>query len=199
MRRVLLFTEDLGLEGFVKAVLQKLAAEHGIDVRIRPYSVTQGRGQMLTQLRGFFRDLSAGNARVPDCVVVATDANCKGLNQRQQDVESAVPDALKGLTVYAIPDPHVERWMLLDSAAFKDVFGKGCDAPDRKCEKDRFKVILHNAISAACGPPVGPVMGAASDVVAAMDLDSVARQDESLGRFVKAVSAKFRQWTQQAG
>ena len=34
--------------------------------------------------------------------------------------------------VLAVPDPHVERWLLLDGAAFKAAVGHGCDAPDQK-------------------------------------------------------------------
>ncbi len=50
------------------------------------------------------------------------------------------------ITIYAIPDPHLERWLLLDSAAFKHVLGRGCSAPDQKCEKERYKQLLIQAI-----------------------------------------------------
>jgi len=194
MRRVLLFAEDLGLEQFVKAVLKKLETEHGIDVHKDPRSVTKGRGRMMTELSGFFRDLKGDPAGVPDCVVVATDANCMGLNQRQRDVESAVPADLRGLTVYAIPDPHVERWMLLDSSAFKEVFGAGCDAPDQKCEKDRYKSLLGDAIRKAGIRPSLGGMEFATDIVKAMDLEDVGRRDPSFGRFLDLLKAKFRRW-----
>ena len=50
------------------------------------------------------------------------------------------------------PDPHVECWMLLDSAAFQDVFGKGCGKPDSKCKRGRYKNLLVDAISSSPGP-----------------------------------------------
>ena len=56
-------------------------------------------------------------------IVVATDANCIGLQQRAKEIEAS---AAISPVVLAIPDPHIERWLLLDGAAFKSVFGKGC-------------------------------------------------------------------------
>ena len=41
--------------------------------------------------------------------------------------------------ILAPPDPHVERWLLLDGAAYKAVFGKGCDTPDLKCDRNHYK------------------------------------------------------------
>ena len=38
-----------------------------------------------------------------------------------------------------VPNPHVERWLLLDGAAFKAAVGHGCDAPDQKCDRGRYK------------------------------------------------------------
>ena len=38
-----------------------------------------------------------------------------------------------GAIVKAIPEPHIERWLLLDGAASRAAVGKGCQAPDLKC------------------------------------------------------------------
>ena len=48
--------------------------------------------------------------------------------------------------IYAIPDPHIERWLLLDSAAFKKVLDKGCSAPTQKCERGLYKRLLLQAV-----------------------------------------------------
>ncbi len=48
--------------------------------------------------------------------------------------------------VLAVPDPHIERWLLLDGVAFKAVFGRGCDAPDMKCSRDKYKRNLIKSI-----------------------------------------------------
>lgn len=77
------------------------------------------------------RDLKRQGRPYPDLIVVATDANCKGLNERTREIVCRDDPAPM---ILAIPDPHLERWLLLDGAAFKAVFGKGCDAPDQKCD-----------------------------------------------------------------
>jgi hypothetical protein len=56
-----------------------------------------------------------------------------------------------------VPDPHIERWLLLDSQAFKEVLHRGCSAPDQKCDRDRYKLLLDEAVRAA---EVEPLLGA---------------------------------------
>ena len=73
------------------------------------------------------------------------DANCQGYLKRRQELEPAV-EYCGCKVVYAIPDPHIERWLLLDSAAFKAVLGRGCDAPKQKCERKRYKRLLLDAV-----------------------------------------------------
>lgn len=71
-------------------------------------------------------------------VLAATDANCKGLNERAKEVaEQAGRQDVPAQIAYAIPDPHIERWLLLDGAAFRAVFGKGCSPPDAETGPNR--------------------------------------------------------------
>lgn len=86
--------------------------------------------------------------------------------------------------VKAVPDPHVERWLLLDGAAFRGVLGRGCDAPDQKCDRGRYKELLARAIyDAGVAPSLGGIE-LAEDIVAAMDLKRAVRADRSLERFI---------------
>ena len=78
-------------------------------------------------------------------IIVATDGNCKGFLERKRQIEEVVK-SFSGLVICAIPDPHIERWLLLDSAAFKKVLGKGCAAPTYKCQRDLYKQLLGDAI-----------------------------------------------------
>lgn len=90
-----------------------------------------GHGKVTAELNYYMRDLKRQGRPYPDLIVVATDANCKGLNERTREIVCRDDPAPM---ILAIPDPHLERWLLLDGAAFKAVFGKGCDAPDQKCD-----------------------------------------------------------------
>lgn len=98
------------------------------------------------------------------------------------------------MMILAVPDPHIERWLLLDGAAFKAVFGKGCGAPDQKCERDRYKQLLIRAISATGVEPSLGGIEFAEDLVRNMDIDRAAHADRSLERFVNELRAVFHGW-----
>lgn len=127
----------------------------------------------------------------PDLIVIATDANCGGLNARAAEFPD---DAVSVPLAHAIPDPHIERRLLLDSAAFKRVVGRGCKAPDRKCDRGRYKHLLVEAIRTA---GIGPSLGGlefAEDLVQEMDPARAARADKSFKRFVDALDDVFQGW-----
>lgn len=94
--------------------------------------------------------------------------------------------------VFAIPDPHIERWLLLDGAAFKAVFGAGCRAPDRKCSRDRYKRQLFESIrNAGNEVPVGG-MEYAEEIVRHMDIARAADADKSFHRFISDLRSAFK-------
>ena len=134
MPDLVLFVEDFAHREVIGALVRRLVAELGLEVRLEWRSARHGYGRVVSEFKEYLRDLGRQRVPVPDLIVVATDANCRGLNERTREIGH--PDAPAPL-VLAIPDPHIERWLLLDGAAFKTVFGRGCDAPDQKCDRDR--------------------------------------------------------------
>jgi len=137
------------------------------------------------------RDLRRQGSPWPDLIVAATDANCKGLNERVGEIGH---DDTPTPMVLAIPDPHIERWLLLDGAAFKTVFGIGCDAPDQKCDRGRYKQRLIEAIHAAGTTPLLGGIEYAEDIVMAMNIDRASRLDRSFKRFVEDLRDEFQGW-----
>jgi hypothetical protein len=162
MRDIALFVEDFAHQQIIGALLQRLANEQCIEVRLIWRSAQRGYSKVVAESRRFFRDLRAQGAPLPDMIVVATDADCKGLNERAKELANNKPPAP---VVLAIPDPHVERWLLLDGAAFKALFGRGCDAPDQKCDRDRYKHRLIEEIRAADVVPAFGGIEFADDIV----------------------------------
>lgn len=190
MREIALFVEDNAHRAVVGTLLQRLADENGQTVRLDWRSATHGHGRVLGELKRYLDDLAKHGGH-PDLIVVATDANCSGLQQRIRDIDAS---AAVSPVVLAVPDPHIERWLLLDGAAFKAVFGRGCDAPDQKCDRGRYKHQLSQAIRAT---DVVPQLGGieyAEDIVQHMDIDRAARADPSLRHFVDALRGVFGQW-----
>ena len=190
MREIALFGEDFAHQEVIGALVERLADECGIDVRLDWRSAVRGHGRVVQEFRRYLQDLARQGTR-PDPIVVATDANCRGWSERAREIDN--PDALAP-TVLAVPDPHIERWLLLDGAAFKSVFGKGCDAPDRKCDRDRYKQRLAEAIHTTGIIPILGGIEFAEDIVRAMDVERAIRADRSLERFVDDLRAAFRQW-----
>ncbi len=133
------------------------------------------------------------NDRIPDLIIAATDANCSGLNERAREI--AGPDAPAPM-ISAVPDPHVERWLLLDGAAFKAVFGRGCDAPDRKCDRDLYKRRLVEAIRATGIMPSLGGIEFAEDIVRQMDMERAMRLDRSFRRFIDDLRGTLKHWQQ---
>ena len=126
-------------------------------------------------------------------IVGATDANCQGFRDRVRTVDPQNPPAP---VVLAVPDPHVERWLLLDGAAFKVVFGQGCEAPDRKCSRNRYKDLLITAIRDAGRTTYLGGIEYAEDIVRHMDIDRAARTDSALRSFIESLRTTFRGWKQ---
>ena len=191
MREIALFVEDDAHQQVLGALVRRVATDCNVAVRLDWRSAVGGHGKVVAEFDDYMRDLRRQGSPSPDMIIVATDANCKGLNERAKEIGK--PDAPAPM-VLAIPDPHIERWLLLDGAAFKAVLGTGCDAPDQKCDRGRYKQRLIEAIHAAGTTPLLGGIEYAEDIVRAMDIDRASRQDRSFKRFVEDLRDRFRGW-----
>ena len=193
MREVALFVEDSAHQRVIGTLLGRLADEIGLTIHLEWYNAMGGRGRVVRELKRYLSDFTEQGDH-PDLIVVATDANCVGLQRRIRDIDTS---SAVSPVILAVPDPHIERWLLLDGAAFKAVFGKGCDAPDKKCDRGRYKHQLFEAVRSAGVVPMLGGIQFAEDIVREMDLDGPARADPSFRRFVEEVRRAFRQWGDQ--
>ena len=195
MRRIALFVEDYAHQQFLGALLQRLAEESGVSIRLDWRNARRGHGAVVKEFKQYLRDVQMQGDEQPDLIVAATDANCKGLRDRTTALRGVTPQADLNI-VFAVPDPHIERWLLVDSGAFKKVFGRGCNAPDQKCERARYKKMLIDAIrESGITPSLGGIEYA-EDIVKEMDLGQAARNDASLQRLLEDLNAVFREWQQ---
>lgn len=193
MREIALFVEDFAHKEFLSALLQRLATAYDVNVRLDWRNARRGHGAVVKELKQFLRDLQLGRDTLPDLVVVATDANCKGLVERLRQINH-VTNKSSLRVICAVPDPHIERWLLVDSAAFKAVFGRGCDAPDQKCERMRYKKMLIDAIKASGVTPSLGGIEFSEDIVGAMDLERAAAADASLKKLLEDLRSVFQTW-----
>jgi hypothetical protein len=196
MRRISLFAEDQFHELFLQAVISRLATEFGVAARVRLYSVRGGLPKMHHELGVFLRDLHNDKEELPDAVLAATDANCAGYVERRQILANVVQKypQIENLMIYAIPDPHIERWMMMDPGAFRAVFSRGCTLPARKCERGLYKKLLSEEILES---GIRSLLGGreyAEDIVSAMDLPRAGQNEASFGRLLGDLRAFFLRW-----
>lgn len=190
MREIAFLVEDDAHRLVIGALVKRIAEELGVGVHLEWYNATGGYGKVVSEFKNYLRDIQR-QGTLPDMIVVATDANCQGLNERIREIggqDAPVP------IIHAIPEPHIERWLLLDGKAFKAVFGKGCSPPDQKCERNRYKECLVEAILST---GISPILGGteyAEDIVREMNIDRCTRADRSFRRFVDELQNKFRRW-----
>lgn len=194
MPRVSFFVEDFGHETFLEALIRRFEKEYHVSIdEIERKSVRGGHGKAISELKQYVRYLQKGKKSLPDLIIVAIDGNCKGFLERKKQVDEVVKD-LDERVISAIPDPHIERWLLLDSVAFKQVLGKGCTAPAYKCERDLYKKLLDDAVTSAGKEPLFGGLEYASLLVPVMNLEYLERTEESLGRLLKSLKHKFQAW-----
>lgn len=195
MRNISLFVEDYAHEVFLTTLVQRLASEYNLKINLSAPTVRGGHGKVITELRQYKRDLKRNQEDLPDLIIVGTDSNCTGFLEREREINQAISD-FTGLVISAVPDPHIEQWLLLNSEAFKTVFGKGCPAPDQKCESDRYKRLLLQAIRDAGVIPLLGGIEHTADLVNAMNLQRVVRIDRSIERLLDTLQRQFRVWQQ---
>ncbi len=195
MRNISLFAEDFGHEAVLVPLIGCVAAQYEVEANVRPVSVRGGFGQVAAELEEYVQALLRFKESLPDLVVIATDANCEGFRSRRDGLRQ-IAKPIDDRVVYAVPDPHVERWLLRDPAAFKAVLGTPCKIPDQKCGRDRYKSLLIQAVRAAGAAPLPEGMEYAEDLVRQMDLGPTTKDDDFCA-FLQDLHTHFRWWTQR--
>ena len=190
MIKINIFVEDVVHEDFLTAIIQRLADEHNLTYKLNTSTVRGGRGKVLSELRQYIQDLQDNLMESPDLIIVATDSNCKGIVEREKEINQYT-STYSNIVISMIPEPHIERWLLLDSEAFKKVYGKGCAIPDNKCERGRYKHQLLNAIYNAT--MTSPIDGTEriDELIIAMDLQRLIQSDRSIRRFITQLQQRF--------
>jgi len=194
MRKILLFGEDDAHERVGKTLLLRLEADYNVPIEVSVRSSIGGYGKAVSEFENLLKDISGGREYLPDLIVIATDSNCIGMNQRLKQIKKIVPVNMSELVSYMVPSPHIERWLLLDAEAFKKVLGRGCQAPDMKCKRDRYKNLMANAVRDAGVPPLLGGLEYADDIISHIDIDRCMRMDKSFEKALKELRRIFTYW-----
>ena len=180
-----LFAEDRAHEAWFKSLLERLAREEMVTVRVRVRSARGGHGQAITELKKYQQLCGKGIiGKLPDLIVVAIDANCSSLLEAQKKIDDCLDQQFKHSTIKATPDPHVERWFLADLVAFHKVVGITPQFKKGKCKRDYYKSVLAKAVQEAGHPPTLGGIEFARELVEALDFPRACQDDSSFKHFV---------------
>ncbi len=157
---VVYFFEDVAHEQFVRALVRRVAQQKGLQLDERVRNATLG-SRLWVELKQFLRDLRREEEPRPDVLIVVADGDCQSAAQVRRRIASEVERSEVSVPhlVCAVPDPHIERWYLEDQHALPQVLEKARPSKlSYKCERDRYKSALKQAIRAA---GVEPILGGA--------------------------------------
>lgn len=196
---ILYFVEDPAQESFISTLISRIAEGEGTSshqISLSGWAAQDGSRAIL-EFEQFVRASGSGLWGCADIFVVGFDGNKLGVNERRKQL-SAITEpldlALKDRIVFAIPDPHIERWYLEDQRAFNCVFGPGSapTMPPYRSSKDYYKQIAHSAISSAGHDSLLGVSPYGEDLALAVDLNVLSR-DRGFELFLRDLRAAFKQ------
>lgn len=200
------FLEDRAHEVLLRAMVSRIAGEEGYHPEELIHDVRSAHGgQGIARLKAFLEQC-AGGAEVPfDLLVAAIDGNCHGYNKRAQQLKNLVARAgypAPDRVVLAVPDPHIERWYMLDENAFKRGVNAahGPAVPPYKYRKDWYKKALSDAVRDAGVPSLLGGVEYGERIVAGMaDWYHGGQRDAGFKHFVDDLRSGLRQVRAQNG
>lgn len=199
--RIIYFLEDRAQEGFIKALVERVAREETLSTANLKHDVRSARygSRVINEFRKFLKAARRlGGPGEALLIVVSLDGNCKGYNERVKQLSGYLrpADWFQNSIVYAVPDPHIERWYLMDQKAVKDAIGlnKPPEMPPYKCKKDHYKQVLNQALREAGIPSLlgGPEY-AEKIVENVSDLRLFAEKNTGLEKFLQDLRRAFRE------
>jgi hypothetical protein len=203
--RVSYFLEDALQESFIPALVERVAAELSLSSNALIHNVrnaTGGKGVVKTELRKFLRDVQREKEPAPDVLIVAIDSNCQGYTEKRNEIESLAQRAgYKRPLVCAVPDPHIERWYLEDTAALRQVLQSQVtpQTPTYKCERDRYKQALGQAFADASLFPIFGGSEYGEEIAQSLDFYTVEKADAAFKHFVDSLKQALAPFCPQTG
>lgn len=194
-KRVLYFLEDRAQASFITALVERIAKESGVKVQHNVRSASHGsKGFKLFRI--FVKDLRRRRMTEDfDVLVVGRDGNCNTYSGIIKEIKKVISgsgfdDKIAG----CIPNPHIERWYLLDLSALKKAVGQDIEVttPPYKCRRAKgfYKKKLGEALSKVGSILSGPEYGAL--IAQEIDFSLLESQDEGFKNFVNDLRRVFK-------
>jgi hypothetical protein len=186
-----LLAEDVAHERLLRSLIGRLAREAHINVDIRVRAARGGRPRVMEELELYQRSIARGVASRPSLLIVAIDSNCTPYVRARGQIERRIQPAFRDITLIACPDPHVERWYVADPVSFAQAVGRQPRLGKRKCDRDRYKRILAEAVSSAGHPVLLGGIEFADELIEHMDLYRAGKNEKSFKRFIDDLRSRL--------
>jgi hypothetical protein len=190
------FLEDIGQEAIIPPLVRRLIREAGKPAVNFDHRTLNARGgRSISAYKDFLADAKSKMHLPADLLIVGSDGNCKGFATCRDEITAVAANPPYPIVVTAVPDPHVERWYLLDPSALSKAAGipKMPALPAHKCEKNYYKHLLRSAFN---NSPIVPLLGGTEYgplVADEMDLYAASKVDHGLAEFVGGVKSWLKQ------
>jgi len=191
-RRLDIFVEDRAHEYFIRALVMRVAREEGKKVEVQIRSATGGHGRAVSEFKKYMVLLEKRVLVRPELIVVGIDSNCSRFNAKRKEILDIGSQAYGPVVVAACPDPHVERWYMVDSGAFHSIVGSTPHIKQKKCKRDYYKAALANAIRQAGHPPTLSGLEFAEELAWAIDMYASGKSDRSFASFIGDLRSAMR-------
>ena len=118
------FLEDVGQEAIIPPLVKRLIREANKPEENFEHRTLSARGGgSISAYKRFLVDARRRMHLPADLLVVGSDGNCQGFAKRRDEIKAEAADPPYPNVITAVPDPHVERWYLLDIPAFSEATG----------------------------------------------------------------------------
>lgn len=191
--KIYLFVEDTAHEIVVRSLFRRLSAAEGVKVSFS-VAIQGGHGGVITGIKGFQSALKKGAipAGTPDLLVVLIDANCHDFQERKRETAGVIDSSVFPFFVIGCPNPHIEKWLLIDQHALSVVFGASLNIPLHKCDRDFYKNELKTIIQHAGWPITQGGIEYSQDIIAEVDFVRAEKNDPSFGNFISDLRSTLR-------
>ena len=192
-RTIALAVEDRAHETVIRALLARIFSDEGQDLHDWELVILSNRGGGSLKRAYDYARKCRDPGQACDLLVIASDANCSTFVKKRKEMQGHL-EKYAGRTALALPDPHIEHWLLLDPNAFQQGVGipEEIVLPQYKCDKNYYKTELNRLLQSNRIVPQFPGgIEFAPEIIKHLDM-SVARKDTSFDEFYTAVRACLR-------
>ena len=187
-RTIALAVEDRAHETVIRALLARIFSDEAENLHDWEVVVLSNRGGRSLERAYDYAKKCTRPGQACDLLVIASDANCSTFVKKRKQIEGHLEE-YAGRFALALPDPHIEHWLLLDPKALQKGVGipKGIALPQYKCDKNYYKTELNRLLmSNEIVPQFPGGIEFAPDIIKHLDM-ALACKDTSFNEFYTTV------------